>query len=205
MPAERTLKLEALRPLKGEPVSLEVPAGCVCFVRGPSGAGKSLLLRAVADLDPNEGEVFLGELARSRMPAHRWRRRVGYLPAESHWWSDRVGDHQSRWPPALLEGVGFGPEVLDWEVARLSTGERQRLALVRLLANGPEALLLDEPAANLDAGNVDRVLAVLDRYREERRTPVLWVSHGKERPGTDCIGTLRLRQGRVEALELPWR
>jgi len=204
LPEPASLKLERLRPLLGEPLSLEVPAGCTCFVRGPSGAGKSLLLRAVADLDPNEGEVFLGTLRRSQVPAHRWRRLAGYLPAESHWWEDRVGDHHDHWDLSLLERLGFGAEVLGWQVARLSTGERQRLALARLLSNEPTALLLDEPVANLDSANAERVVAVIRDYQENRRTPILWVSHGSENEATPCRGTLWLKKGRAVKLETAW-
>jgi len=94
--------------------------------------------------------------------------------------------------------------VLDWEVSRLSTGERQRLALARLLANRPQALLLDEPAANLDAANAARVTAMIEAQLQERRPPVLWVSHGEERPAGDCTGVLELEAGRPVRLELPW-
>ena len=202
MPAD--LRLDQLTPLKGAPVTLTVPGGCTLLVRGPSGAGKSLLLRAIADLDPNRGEAWLGDQRRSALPAHRWRRLVGYLPAESHWWADRVGDHHDHWPLEILGRLGFGPEVLDWELSRLSTGERQRLALARLLANRPQALLLDEPAANLDAANAARVTAVIEAQLQERRLPVLWVSHGEERPAGDCTGVLELEAGRPVRLELPW-
>ncbi len=198
------MKLERLRPLLGEPLSFEVPPACTCFVRGPSGAGKSLLLRAVADLDPNEGEVWLDGLRRSGMPAHRWRRMVGYLPAESYWWEDRVGDHQAHWPLSLLERLGFGAEVLDWRVSRLSTGERQRLALARLLANRPAALLLDEPVANLDSVNADRVAAIVHAYQQEHGAPTLWVSHGEGRGNASCRGTLWLQAGRAAKLETAW-
>jgi ABC-type iron transport system FetAB ATPase subunit len=80
----------------------------------------------------------------------------------------------------LLERLGFGSEVLGWSVARLSTGERQRLALARLLANGPDVLLLDEATANLDPPNRERVEAIVQDYRRERRAAVLWVSHDPE-------------------------
>ncbi len=186
-------------------MSLTVPGGCTLLVRGPSGAGKSLLLRAIADLDPNRGEVWLGNQRRSALPAHQWRRLVGYLPAESHWWADRVGDHHLHWPLEILGQLGFGPEVLEWEVSRLSTGERQRLALARLLANRPRALLLDEPAANLDSANAARVTAVIESQLEAHQPPVLWVSHGEERPGGACTGLLELAAGRPTRLELPWR
>lgn len=188
----------------GSPISLEVPASCSCFVRGPSGAGKSLLLRAVADLDPNQGEVLLGQRRRSRTPAHQWRRLVGYLPAESHWWEDEVGLHHQNWSAEVLEALGFDDDVLHWSVARLSTGEKQRLALARLLANEPAALLLDEPVANLDAANAERVVAVIVRYQSQRNTPLLWVSHGQENGSISCRGTLWLEKGRPVKLELPW-
>ena len=53
------------------PVDLDVPAGACVSIDGPSGAGKTLLLRAIADLDPNEGEVFLDGTERALMPAPR--------------------------------------------------------------------------------------------------------------------------------------
>jgi putative ABC transport system ATP-binding protein len=173
-----------------DPVDLTVAAGESVFLSGPSGSGKSLLLRAIVDLDPHQGEVWLGTESRSSMPAPLWRRRVGLLPAESAWWADTVGEHlpwQTSNPgsdsPAIkawLERLGFGIDVLGWAVARLSTGERQRLALVRLLAQRPEALLLDEATANLDPLNRDRVEALVATYRTEVDAAILWVSHDRE-------------------------
>ena len=181
------LRLSGIRPKVLEPVDLELAAGELVFIAGPSGSGKSLLLRALADLDPHEGEVWIDGAARSAMPAPEWRCRVGLLPAESHWWADRVGDHFSEPNPhatesdeertALLERLGFGTEVLGWSVSRLSTGERQRLALARLIANGPEVLLLDEATANLDPVSRDRVERIVQDYRRDRAAAVLWVSH----------------------------
>ena len=181
------LRLAALRPRLLAPVDLRLDAGDLAFVSGPSGSGKSLLLRAIADLDPHEGEVWLGEEPRSAMPPPLWRRRVGLLPAESFWWGDTVEEHIPRWRadgaaevdpiPAWLGALGFDRDVLGWSVARLSTGERQRLALVRLLAQAPEALLLDEATANLDPSNRDRVEHLIGAYRRERQAAVLWVSH----------------------------
>ena len=141
---------------------------------GPSGAGKTLLLRALADLDLNEGEVVMGGRLRSNLPAPEWRRRVGYVPAETGWWADLVGDHFSTPLQAaeLLAQLGFTKpgQVFDWPVARLSSGERQRLALARGLCCNTEVLLLDEPTSALDrdnAGLVEQLLQNLLRVGQQ--------------------------------------
>jgi ABC-type iron transport system FetAB ATPase subunit len=177
------LRLEALRPRLLEPVSLSVAAGGLLFLSGPSGAGKTLLLRSIVDLDPNEGEVYIGDLARSALRPPEWRRRVGLLPAESGWWQDTVGPHfpsGGAGQTALLAALGFERDVLEWSIARLSTGERQRLSLARLLAYRPEALLLDEATANLDPTNRARVETVVEDYRQRHDAAVFWVSHDPE-------------------------
>ena len=171
------LRLQAIAPIGLEPVDLVLEPGERVFLSGPSGSGKSLLLRAIADLDPHSGEVWLDDTPRSALPAPDWRRRVALLPAEAHWWADAVGDHLPAGIEPLLADLGFGPETLDWAVSRLSTGERQRLALARLLANRPAALLLDEATANLDPPNRDKVEALVEAYRTEHGAAVLWVSH----------------------------
>lgn len=70
--------------------SFTVPDGDIATIMGPSGSGKSLLLRAIADMDPNDGGAAVDGILRSSVPAHEWRRMVAYLPAESGWWSDAV-------------------------------------------------------------------------------------------------------------------
>jgi ABC-type iron transport system FetAB ATPase subunit len=110
----------------------------------------------------------------------QWRRQVAYLPAESHWWADRVGVHFNGADPVLLEQLGFAGDVMDWDVARLSSGERQRLALVRMLGLKPRVLLLDEPTANLDRVSQARVETLIRDYLERNDAIALWVSHDPE-------------------------
>ena len=158
------LIVNELRTKAGGPVDFRLRGGEVVAVRGPSGCGKSLMLRAIADLDPTEGEVTLEGIPRDRIPAPEWRRRVALVPAESGWWDDRVAAHfPDRRGVGLIEALGLDPAALDWEVRRLSTGERHRLAIARALALEPRVWLFDEPTAALDAEAADRVEAVIAR------------------------------------------
>ena len=84
------LKIQDLHRPGINPFSLDLDDGECIAISGPSGAGKTLLLRAIADLDPNQGSVFLGQKNRDAFPAPEWRRRVGYLASESGWWADGV-------------------------------------------------------------------------------------------------------------------
>ncbi len=192
------LEVRGLRTALIGPIDVAVAPGECVAVRGPSGSGKSLLLRAIADLDPNEGAARLGARAREAMPAWRWRRLVALVPAESGWWADSVAEHfdPADDAAAALAEVGL-PDALDWEVARLSTGERQRLALARALSRGPEALMLDEPTSALDADAMRRVEAVIAR-RRDAGMPVILVTHDDDQAGRLASRTLRMSAGRLE-------
>jgi putative ABC transport system ATP-binding protein len=197
------LRLDGLSTALLREIDLTLAAGERLFLSGASGSGKSLLLRAVADLDPHRGEVWLDDLPRSRLTPPEWRRRVGLLPAESHWWAETVGEHW-RAPAAgspiaaLLVALGFDVDVSGWAITRLSTGERQRLALARLLLNQPQALLLDEATANLDSVNRERVETVLEDYRTAHATAMLWVSHDPEQRVRLGGRRLVIRENRLE-------
>ncbi len=182
-----------------EPVNIRLPEGRIGVVMGRSGSGKTLLARAIVDLDPNAGEVWWKDVRRSAVPAPQWRRLVGYVPAESGWWADRVGEHFDNKEniAALLEAVAMPADALDWPVSRLSSGERQRLALARALARRPEVLILDEPTSALDEATKENVEALLLSKREEGMT-LLVITHD---PGqAERLGDVfwRIEKGRVE-------
>ncbi len=160
-----------------KPTSLTIAGGQTLCIHGPSGSGKTLLLRAIADLDPNQGEVSIDEQPRKLMPAHHWGSQVSYLPTSSHWWQETVGEHSTQWNQHILLSLGFEPDVLTWQIRRLSSGEKQRLGLARVLNHQPKALLLDEPTANLDASNSTRVEAIIRDYQQSHQASILWVSH----------------------------
>jgi putative ABC transport system ATP-binding protein len=173
------LRVERLQGANFGPVSLTLCAGECVAVQGPSGAGKTLLLRALADMDPARGGVWLAGVPRYEVPAPDWRRQVALLPAESHWWADTVREHFTAAPREDLGALGFDNDVLNWPVSRLSSGERQRLAIVRLLAIKPRVLLLDEPTANLDADNARRAEVLIKTYVDRNHSAALWVTHDK--------------------------
>jgi len=152
-----------------QPVTLNLAAGSCCVIMGPSGAGKSLLLRAVADLDPHSGEAYLDGTACSAMSAPHWRRQVTYVAAEPGWWDDHVAAHmaQPERAAALAQRLDLPGDVMTAAVARLSTGERQRLALIRALIQDPKVLLLDEPTGALDAAVGDKVAVLLEERRDQ--------------------------------------
>jgi ABC-type iron transport system FetAB ATPase subunit len=174
------LEIKDIRASALGPITLTVGAGeCVCL-SGPSGAGKSRLLRAIADLDVHLGEARLDGMPRQAFPGSKWRRAVGLLPPDTHWWYERVGEHLPTVDHGMLAALGLNERLLTDPVTRLSSGERQRFALLRLLTNLPRVLLLDEPTANLDAGNTERVEGVLQAYRTIHGAPILWVTHDIE-------------------------
>lgn len=179
---DRLLDVHNLKTDHLGPLDLVLQPGELVQVTGASGSGKSLLLRALADLDPNAGEVRLQGELRDAMPPVQWRRRVAYVPAETAWWAERVDDHlpaEFSRAQALhwLEQVALPEASLHWDIERLSSGEKQRLGLVRALLNQPRVLLLDEPTANLDLENTKRIERAVRGYLAEQDAAVLWVSH----------------------------
>jgi putative ABC transport system ATP-binding protein len=192
------LSVHGLRTHLLKPASFSLSAGECIAIRGPSGGGKTLLLRAIADLDPSEGVVCLDGRDRTAMSGPEWRRQVGYLPAEPGWWADTVGEHFADWRAAacIARDLGFPEAAKDWPIARLSTGERLRLALARALMVGPKVLLLDEPTAALDPASVGAVESLIGA-RVRAGLAVLWVTHDAAQAKRIAVRHLVVSGGQV--------
>jgi putative ABC transport system ATP-binding protein len=184
-----------IQALRG--VDLEVDAGEFVAIRGPSGSGKSTLLHLLGGLDtPSRGEVLyrgrtLSECA--DLDAYR-SQSVGFVFQAFHLLptltalqnvqvpmceGNRTRRERLERAEALLREVGL-EERLQQYPNELSAGERQRVAIARSLANGPEILLADEPTGNLDSESAARILDLLGGLQSERNLTLLVVTHDPE-------------------------
>ena len=178
------LSLQSFQAHDLVPFDLNLHDGECISLSGASGSGKTRLLRALADLDPHAGQCFVtGEDCRG-LSGPQWRRRVGLVPADSAWWADTVGEHLDGDAERFIAALDLdAAEVAAWPVTRLSSGERQRLALARALALAPSVLLLDEPTANLDSDAQGRVETLIAAERAGRGLAVVWACHDSAQRG----------------------
>ncbi len=171
-------------------------AGRLAVVSGPSGSGKTTLLHLLAGIDlPTAGEaIVLGKRMSALNPADRAELRresiavvtqgadlipfltarenleliLGLRGVDRDTARDRAGD--------ALAAVGVG-ELADQRVARLSTGERQRVAVARAIAAQPALLLADEPTARLDEANSRAIAALFARLAARTGTAIVCATH----------------------------
>ncbi len=146
-------------------VDFEVERGERIVLVGPNGAGKSTLLKLLADkLQPQRGaralghNVTAGYYSQYRIEMLQPRRTVleEALDTES-----RVTEQFVR---TLLGSFLFSGDAVFKKVEVLSGGEKSRLALVKLLLDPPNLLLMDEPTTHLDMGSIDALVSALKQY-----------------------------------------
>ncbi|MBU1277404.1 MAG: ATP-binding cassette domain-containing protein [Proteobacteria bacterium] len=193
-------------------VSLALAPGELAWLRGPSGGGKSSLLRLINRLaEPSGGSItFLGKPLAGWEPS-QLRRRVGLLPQSpvmlpgtvEHNLCLAFGFKAARGQAqpekqslrAALDELGLGGVALGAPALGLSLGQRQRLALARLLLLKPQVLLLDEPVSALDPESRELVEQTA-AAQAGAGTAVLLVSH-QPPPGAAAMRRLVLDRGRL--------
>ncbi len=178
-------QINELSFLENGPYSLIVDENELIGMTGPSGIGKTQMLRALVEAISFSGSFFLEGVSSQNFTAPNWRKKISLVPAEPVWWRDTVGDHFTELPGnselhRLIHNLGFKEDVLSWKIRRLSTGERQRLALARAIIQQPAILLLDEPCSALDANSVERVEHLILDFKSLPKRAVIWVSHDLE-------------------------
>ncbi len=196
-------------------ISLEVDAGETVFLVGPSGSGKTTLLSilgCILTADRGRLEV-LGEdvtsLAAEPLTLFR-RNHLGFIFQSFNLFPNLsaldnicltlamrgVGLRQAtRQARELLEQVGLA-ERARLRPAQLSTGECQRVAVARALADSPAVLFADEPTASLDAENGQAVMGLLAGLVRERGAALVVVTHDN-RIFSYADRILRLEDGRI--------
>lgn len=179
----------------------------VVMLAGANGSGKSTCLRLVLGLTrPSAGEILIDGRASHEFDLTAWRRGISFLPQRSYLperasvrqalqlFDRGLSDQQMLHALTRVEVIDrlarSHPGSLDVRIGELSAGERQRVALARVLCRDAPVILLDEPDANLDADGIRLVARIVRELAHERM--LLVVAHTKELLATsDRILTLR--------------
>lgn len=190
-------------------VDFSAPAGITALF-GRSGAGKTTVVKAIAGLMVcHEARVVLGgrvlDEGALHLAAHR--RRIGFVFQEPRLFPHLMvrqnltyGRLFQRRPGLAFDEVvdllGIAP-LLGRRPAKLSGGEKARVAIGRALLSAPDLLLLDEPLAALDEGLKAEILPYLERLRDEVRLPMVYVSHALPEVARLATSVVVLGGGRV--------
>ncbi len=197
-------------------VSFEAWSGDTIAIIGPSGSGKSTLLNIIGSLErPTAGRVRLGDVdvtsLTGRALANFRARQVGFVFQDHHLLPQLTAVENVLLPAMaigatrkaqfrardLLEAVGVA-ERADAFPARMSGGERQRVAAARALINGAGLLLCDEPTGNLDRESGGNLVDMLIALAQREGVIVLMVTHNEEQAAR-FDRCLLLRDGEVAA------
>lgn len=164
---------------------------------GPNGAGKSTLLKILADVIPIK--AGLRELGSNVIPGYFAQNRVDSLnPSltvlenvmELRTTDNKLTEQQAR---GLLGSFLFRKDDVHKPVKVLSGGEKSRLALVRLLVNPPNLLLMDEPTTHLDMGSIDALIGALKTYEGT----LIFISHDVHFIKAIAQNVLHVHSGRL--------
>ncbi len=224
-PAVAAIDLRGVTVRYGETVALDgvtihlEPSGVHVLV-GPNGCGKTTLLGVLARLvRPSDGEILVGGDTLDALDLRAWRASLGYLSQRPYlpvrcsvrvamrFVAPRADDEALRaalrrtraWEVLAKKSPD---DPLSTPVDGLSAGERQRVALARVLVRQPRVLLLDEPDANLDAEGRALLVRLLRELGES--CCVVCAAHGREiREAADVL--VHLEAGRVGSEEQPHR
>lgn len=191
-----------------------MPDTGVTAIFGPSGAGKTSIVNMVAGLtQPDAGHIVVNHRtlfdSRRRIDLPPEQRGIGYIFQDGRLFPHlsvrgnlvygmRLTQRGHRFVTfdqvVCLLGI---EEILERRPARLSGGEKQRVAIGRALLTSPQLLLMDEPLASLDAARKAEVLPFLSALSREFKIPTLYVSHSMEEIRQLCANVVVIEEGNV--------
>lgn len=221
------LELVDVSVVRGEKTLLDsvnwtVQDGERWVILGPNGAGKSTLLSiAAARLHPTAGMVDILDEILGAVDVFELRPRIGVSSATlatqiphaetvrnvivtaaygvTGRWREEYDEFDDARAVELLEAWGL-EDLAERRFGTLSEGERKRVLIARALMTDPELLLLDEPAAGLDVGGREKLVARLDELAKDPASPaVVMVTHHLEEVPDGFTHAMLLREGKVVA------
>jgi multiple sugar transport system ATP-binding protein len=197
-------------------VSLSIQDGELVVLVGPSGSGKSTTLRMIAGLEtPSSGDIIInGRRVNDVQPQnrdiamvfqsfalypHRSVRGNISFPLEARDLPENKINNRVREAAEMLEIT----ELLDRKPVNLSGGQQQRVALGRALVRDPEAFLMDEPLANLDAKLRKEMRTEVVRLQQELNVTMIHVTHNQQEAMTMGDRVAIMNNGRIQQLAPP--
>ena len=174
--------------------NLEIYQGEITCIVGRSGGGKSTFLKLLNNMiSVKKGNIrFKGENIEEYNPI-KLRREILMLPQNPVIFSGTIRDNftitlqyndlelkDDKRYNELLQKVGLSNQNLDSSAEKLSGGEKQRLALARILLLDPDILLLDEPSSALDEETEELIIDMVVNFINEKNGTLVMVTHSKE-------------------------
>lgn len=192
---------------------LTLTRGSIYGIIGPNGAGKSTLLRIINLLTPSEsGKILYHGKPAPPNGSERLvlQRRMALVFQKTLLFKDTVWNNvayglKARGYPhreiaerveTLLEQIGMS-DLTFRRAETLSGGEAQRVAIARAVVFEPELLLLDEPTANLDPGNIELIEEMITRLARTRDITVVMVTHNVFQARRIADQVIFINQGRI--------
>ncbi len=184
-------------------ISFNVKKGEIIGFLGPNGAGKTTTIRCMMDfIKPDSGSIEIFGFD-SKEDSERIKKDIGYLSGELNLYTEWTGrEHikflkglrkNSKFDNKLIEKLNFNPNV---KVKSLSTGNKQKLALIIAIIHNPKLLILDEPTTGLDPLLQDIIYDVLKKKAREG-VSIFMSSHNLSEVERVCDKVLILKQGKI--------
>ncbi len=197
-------------------VSLSVEQNAIVCLLGPSGCGKTSLLRSIAGLElPDAGEVWFDGQDMVHVPPYQRdfgmmfqdfalfpHKNVAENIAFGLQMQGQSQEEIERRVREMLQLVAL-PGFAERDVAQLSGGEQQRVALARSLAPEPRLLMLDEPLGALDRALRERLMLDLRRILKDVSVTAIYVTHDQTEAFAVADRVALMNAGRIEQVDTP--